>query len=104
MANRADGAGDDRAIKIYTRLQNRIDLVILDFTMPIMDGAEVFDELRAINPRVPVVLSSGFAEQEKVKAMLAKGLRGFMPKPYTQQKLLMQVRTTLDAMRNERNK
>lgn len=90
-----------QAIKIYAQLQHRIDLIILDFTMPIMDGAEVFDELRAINPRVPVVLSSGFAEQEKVKAMLAKGLRGFMPKPYTQQKLLSQVRSTLDALKNE---
>jgi len=75
--------------------------VFLDFTMPIMDGAEVFDELRQINPRAPVVLSSGFTEQDKLKFMLAKGLRGFIPKPYTQQKLLLQVRSTLDAIKNE---
>lgn len=93
-----------QAVKIYAQFQHRIDLVILDFTMPIMDGSETFDELLAINPRVPVVLSSGFAEQEKVKAMLAKGLRGFMPKPYTQQKLLSQVRLTLDALKNESRK
>jgi DNA-binding NarL/FixJ family response regulator len=45
------------------------------------------------------MLSSGFAEQEKVRAMLSQGLRGFLPKPYTQEKLLSQVRSTLDAIR-----
>jgi CheY-like chemotaxis protein len=92
-----------QALDIYKKLQNEIQLVILDFTMPIMDGAEVFNELRMINPQVPVVLSSGFTEQDKLKWMLAKGLRGFIPKPYTQQKLLLQVRSTLDAMKGERH-
>ncbi len=90
-----------QALDIYKKLQTDIELVILDFTMPIMDGAEVFNELRKINPQVPVVLSSGFTEQDKLKWMLAKGLRGFIPKPYTQQKLLLQVRSTLDAMKGE---
>ena len=91
-----------QALDIYKKIQDQIELVILDFTMPIMDGAEVFSELRMINPQVPVVLSSGFTEQDKLKWMLAKGLRGFIPKPYTQQKLLLQVRSTLDAMKSER--
>jgi len=86
-----------QALKLYRELKDRIALVILDFTMPIMDGAEVFEELLRINPRVAVMLSSGFTEQSKLKTMLAKGLRGFIPKPYTQQKLLLQVRSTLDA-------
>jgi CheY-like chemotaxis protein len=91
-----------QALDIYKKLLSQIDLVILDFTMPIMDGSEVFSELRTINPRVPVVLSSGFTEQDKLKWMLSKGLRGFIPKPYTQQKLLLQVRSTLDAIKTER--
>jgi CheY-like chemotaxis protein len=91
-----------QALDIYKKLEKEIQLVILDFTMPIMDGSEVFSELRMINPQVPVVLSSGFTEQDKLKWMLAKGLRGFIPKPYTQQKLLLQVRSTLDAMKSER--
>ncbi len=90
-----------QALEIYKRLQNKIGLIILDFTMPIMDGSEVFSELRLINPRVPVMLSSGFTEQDKLKWMLAKGLRGFIPKPYTQQKLLLQVRSTLDSLQSE---
>ena len=89
------------AIKIYKKLREQIDLVILDYIMPIMDGAEVFEELRIINPRVAVVLSSGFTEHESLKIMLAKGLRGFIPKPYNRQKLLMQVRTTLDSLKQK---
>ena len=87
------------ALKIYKKLKDQIDLVILDFLMPIMDGGEVFEELRAINPRVAVVLSSGFTEHDTLKIMLAKGLRGFIPKPFTRQKLLLQVRTTLDSLK-----
>jgi CheY-like chemotaxis protein len=88
-------------LSIYKKLGNEVDLIILDFTMPIMDGADVFTELRLINPQVPVMLSSGFTEQQKLRWMLAKGLRGFIPKPYTQQKLLLQLRSTLDALKSE---
>ncbi len=93
-------AGDGfQALKIYERAGKQIGLVILDYFLPVMDGDAVFDELRALNPDVNVVLSSGFAEQHKVSAMLAQGLRGFIPKPYTREKLLTQVRSALDATR-----
>lgn len=88
-------------LDIYRKLQKEISLVILDFTMPIMDGSEVFEELCEINPKVSVVISSGFAEQDQLRGGLAKGLRGFIPKPYTQQKLLQQVRSTLDSVKDE---
>ena len=91
-----------QAIALYRKLRDEIALIILDFTMPVMDGSDVFHELIEINPKVPVVLSSGFAEQESLRAMLAKGMRGFIPKPYTQEKLLTQIRATLDALGAER--
>lgn len=87
------------ALKIYERIGQRIGLVILDFFLPIMDGDAVFDELRGMNPNVSVVLSSGFAEQHKISAMLTQGLRGFIPKPYSGEKLLAQVDSTLDVAR-----
>src|SRR4030095_4996065 len=71
------------ALNIFQQTHDPIGLIILDFFLPVMDGDAVFEELKAINPSVNVVLSSGFAEQNKIGAMLAKGLRGFMPKPYT---------------------
>jgi len=87
------------ALKIYQSAAKQVGLVILDFFLPVMDGDTVFDELRVINPSVDVVLSSGFAEQTTISTMLARGLRGFIPKPYTRQRLLEQVRSTLDAAR-----
>lgn len=87
------------ALKVYQQISRQIGLVILDFFLPVMDGDAVFEELKAVNPAVNVVLSSGFAEQNKMGAMLAQGLRGFIPKPYTREKLLEQVRSILDATR-----
>jgi len=87
------------ALKIYEKMGKEIGLVILDFFLPVMDGDAVFDELRNLNPDIDVVLSSGFAEQGKLGNMLAQGLRGFIPKPYSRAKLLEQVRSTLDASR-----
>jgi CheY-like chemotaxis protein len=87
------------ALKVFQRINRQIGLVILDYFLPVMDGDAVFEELKALNPNVNVVLSSGFAEQNKIGAMLAQGLRGFIPKPYTRAKLLEQVRSTLDASR-----
>lgn len=88
------------ALRIYQQIGKQIGLVILDFFLPVMDGDAVFDELRALNPEVAVVLSSGFAEQSKLGNMLAQGLKGFIPKPYTREKLLEQVRSTLEAARD----
>ena len=92
-----------QAIELYRKLRDQIALIILDFTMPVMDGSDVYHERLEINPKVPVVLSSGFAEQDRLRAMLAKGMRGFIPKPYTQEKLLTQIRATLDALHAERS-
>jgi CheY-like chemotaxis protein len=88
------------ALRIYQQISKQVGLVILDFFLPVMDGDAVFDELCALNPDVAVVLSSGFGEQSKLGNMLARGLRGFIPKPYTREKLLAQVRSTLDAARD----
>lgn len=85
------------ALKIYRRMGKKIDLVLLDYFLPVMDGDEVFDELQAINPNVRVVLSSGFGEQARVGSMLARGLCGFIPKPYTHEKLVEQIRSILEA-------
>jgi CheY-like chemotaxis protein len=85
------------ALKIYEHMGKQVGLVILDYFLPVIDGDAVFEELRSLNPQVDVVLSSGFAEQSKIGSMLAQGLRGFIPKPYSRAKLLEQVRSTLDA-------
>src|SRR5262249_50293896 len=53
------------ALKIYERMGKQIGLVILDYFVPVMDGDAVFEELRSLNPKVNVVLSSGFARADQ---------------------------------------
>ena len=61
----------------------RIDLILLDLTMPRLDGFETFEQLRAIDPAVPVVLMSGYSEQEAGARFVGRGLAGFLQKPFT---------------------
>jgi PAS domain S-box-containing protein len=72
--------GCDAVAKYTTR--NDICLVILDLTMPHMDGEQCFRELRQLNPKVKVIMSSGFSEQEVTQKFAGKGLAGFVQKPY----------------------
>ncbi|MFQ3578171.1 MAG: response regulator, partial [Verrucomicrobiia bacterium] len=83
------------AVQVYKKAGKYIDLVLLDYAMPVMDGEDVFEELRLINPSVGVILSSGFPPQAKLGSLLSRGLRGFMPKPYTRDKLVIQVKQAL---------
>jgi CheY-like chemotaxis protein len=85
-----------KAQHVFSRIHRHVGLVILDFAMPVMDGGELFDEMRMVDPKACVVLSSGFADQAKLSRMLSKGLKGFIPKPYSPEKLLFQIRSVLD--------
>jgi CheY-like chemotaxis protein len=85
------------ALRIYKHLGDQITLVLLDYFLPVMDGDAVFEELKAMNPHARVVLTSGFGEQSKLGNMLGNGLCGFIPKPYTHEKLVEQLRLILDA-------
>lgn len=75
-----------KALEIY-RSTPDIDLVILDLTMPHMDGEQCFRALRQIRPDVLVCLSSGYSEQEIARKFIGQGLAGFIQKPYGLQAL-----------------
>ena len=80
------------------------DLIVLDLSMPFMDGEETFRRLRAIRPNVPVLLSTGFfgQAQGRVERMLAAGLAGFIRKPHRPDELLAQVQATLERAKMSR--
>jgi CheY-like chemotaxis protein len=59
-----------------------ISFVILDLTMPHMDGEQCFRELRQLQPDIKVIISSGFNEHEVTQKFVGKGLAGFIQKPY----------------------
>jgi DNA-binding response OmpR family regulator len=57
-------------------------LVLLDLTMPKLDGVQVFEELRRISPEMRVVLMSGYGRLEATARFWGKGLDGFIAKPF----------------------
>ena len=59
-----------------------IIFIIMDLTMPHMDGEQCFRELRRIKPDVRVIMSSGYSEHEVTQKFAGKGLAGFIQKPY----------------------
>ena len=76
----ADGA---EGITLFKEQASDIALVMLDLTMPRMDGEQTFRELRRVDPNVRVVLMSGFSQQDAVSQFIGKGLASFVQKPFS---------------------
>jgi two-component system cell cycle sensor histidine kinase/response regulator CckA len=76
-------AADGReAVEIFRAEPDRFTLVLMDLTMPHLDGEQAFAELRQIREDVRVVLMSGFNEQEVISRFSGKGMGGFLQKPF----------------------
>jgi len=73
-----------------------VTLVVLDMTMPLMSGEDTLKQLRALRPDLPVILSSGYNEVEATRTLSAKGLVGFVQKPYAPSRLAEQVKIGLN--------
>jgi len=83
------------AVAVYTEKRNEIDLVILDMVMPGISGSETFDRLRAVNPGVKVLLSSGYSLNGEAQHIMDRGCDGFLQKPFQIEKLSQKVRELL---------
>ncbi len=85
------------ALDVYRREQTRIDLVILDMTMPKLSGREVLQELLTLDPAAKVIIFSGYPAEEQSGDLLAAGAVAFVHKPYTLRSLAETVRRVLDG-------
>jgi len=77
-----EAADGKEAVALYRQNQSIIRAVLLDMTMPKMDGKTCFTELKKINPDVRVLLSSGYSEQDINKLFADHTPAGFIQKPY----------------------
>ena len=75
------------ALASYQQQRQDIRFVLMDLTMPHMDGEEAFRELRRIDPTVQVIICSGYNEIDVTQRFAGKGLAGFLKKPYQLQGL-----------------
>ncbi|MBN8611332.1 MAG: PAS domain S-box protein [Deltaproteobacteria bacterium] len=83
------------AVDAFRAHRGEIDVVVLDYTMPGMSGAEVLTRLQAIDPDVRVVLASGYSEGDVTRLFEAGGIRGFVSKPFTAETLVERVLAAL---------
>ena len=87
MANRmgfhvVEASDGQEALGIFSQRKGEFSLVLMDLTMPMMDGKDAFLRMRALDASVPVVLTSGYNEADALKDFMGRGLAGFLPKPY----------------------
>ena len=80
---------------LFSRLHDRISLVLLDLTMPRMDGHDVWRFIRRVRPDMKIVISSGFDESEAMKQFTEDPGLGFIQKPYTASSLVRKVRAAI---------
>jgi len=81
-------ANGREAVELFRELHESITCVILDLTMPEMDGAEALCELRAIQPGVAVIVCSGYSKQEILERFGEETPSAFLQKPFGATQLL----------------
>ena len=79
----AIGAEDgEKGVEIFRRESGNLSCVLLDLSMPRMDGVTAFREIRKIDPDIPVILCSGYSEEDATRSFKGEKLSGFLQKPY----------------------
>ena len=91
-------ANDGReGVEVFRANAENIRAVLLDLTMPHLDGEGAFRELRLLRPEVRVLLMSGFNEQEAIIRFVGKGLAGFLQKPFKLENLRVRMKEMTDG-------
>jgi signal transduction histidine kinase/CheY-like chemotaxis protein len=88
----ADGL---EAVAFVQEHRSAVALVLMDMTMPRMNGEDASRAIRSLEPGVPVILCSGYTEQEAVQRFVGTGLAGFLQKPFGQEALENAVRVAM---------
>jgi CheY-like chemotaxis protein len=84
------------AIDVYRKTGDEIDMVLLDMVLPGVSGSVVYDKMKAINPKIKVILSSGYSIDGQASEMLERGCDGFLQKPFTMRALSEKIREVLE--------
>jgi len=85
----------EQALEIVRDRHEEIDLIILDLIMPKIDGGKTFKEVRSIYPKIPVILSSGYALNGQATQIMKMGCNGFIQKPFNIRELSKKIREVL---------
>ncbi|MFO0815197.1 MAG: PAS domain-containing protein [Gemmatales bacterium] len=91
------GVDGQQGLQLFNERMNSLSLAVIDLTMPQINGIEMVKQIRKQNATIPVILMSGYAEEDVT--LKASGLcyQGFLQKPFRPQELLSIVRQTMAA-------
>jgi CheY-like chemotaxis protein len=88
-------ANGREAVELFKAHADEVTAVILDLTMPVMGGKEAFEKIQEIRPDVPVILSSGYTEQDATTGFAKRPPAAFVQKPYSLTELIRKLREVL---------
>ena len=94
-----DAADGEDALKKLRRDPVQFDAVLLDLTMPKLDGEDTLMGLRMLAPNLPVILTSGYGEQTVAQRFVGRGLADFLAKPFVSETLVSTIHTAITRTR-----
>jgi len=92
-----EACNGQEALNLYQQKTTGIDLVLTDIGMPVMDGYTLFSALKKINPTLPIIISSGFGDQEVTRRIAPEGIAGLISKPYLFSQLQALIKSVVEA-------
>jgi len=91
-------ARDGKAgLELFRQYHHDLRAVLLDLTMPQMNGEELFSEIQRIRTDIPVILSSGYSEEEALKHFAKNPFHAFIQKPYQIEGLIEKITQVLET-------
>jgi CheY-like chemotaxis protein len=89
-------------LELFRNSPHVYDLVVLDMTMPLLNGEETFHRLRDIRTDMPIILCAGFIQEEKLSRLMSSGLAGMLRKPLAPAEIVDHIRATLEKLKYSR--
>ena len=86
------------AMEMFLSKRNEIALVVSDMGLPMLSGYDLFLEMKSVDPKIKMVIASGYLEPDLKAEIFKAGVQDFIQKPYTPEALLSSVRAVLDQV------
>jgi len=92
-----EGFTDPRkALEYFDRNHHRVDMVLTDTTMPYMNGVDLAEKMLAIDPRMPIIICTGFTTLISAEGAKQLGIQDFVMKPFKIKEIAQLIRDILD--------
>ena len=93
-----EAADGKQGLEVLEREDGRVDLILLDRHMPVMDGMELLNVLKASDKfkNIPVTMVTVELEREEIQKAIAGGAKNYLIKPFSQENLIGKIMEGLD--------